>query len=166
MTNPIDEPAPARVPYPLDAPATVAPDTAGRPIAPSAAPSTSAASTEAAPPSETAPAKPPAPVPAAGFDGKGRVRRTRVSGVWIGLIAAAVFLILLVIFIAQNSRKVPIHFFGWHGNFSLALTILVSAIVGILLVALPGSVRILQLRRALRKNVPGGTLPVKGQKAD
>lgn len=92
--------------------------------------------------------------PAPGFDQKGHVRRTRVSGVWIGLIAAALFLILLVIFIAQNSRTVSIHFLGWHGNFSLALTILLAAIVGVLLVAIPGSVRILQLRRALRKNVP------------
>jgi uncharacterized integral membrane protein len=76
--------------------------------------------------------------------------------VWIGLIATALFVILLIIFIAQNSRRVSLHFFGWHGQFSLALTILLSAVLGVLLVAIPGSLRILQLRRALRKNVPGG----------
>jgi len=94
--------------------------------------------------------------PAPGFDERGHVRATKVSGVWIGLIATAVFVVLLVIFIAQNSRRVSVHYFGWDGQFSLALTILLAAVVGMLLVAIPGSVRILQLRRSLRKNVPGG----------
>lgn len=92
--------------------------------------------------------------PAPGFDARGRVKATRVSGVWVGLIGTAVFLILLVIFIAQNSRQVSLHFFGWHGRFSLALTILISAVIGVLLVAIPGTVRIIQLRRALRRNGP------------
>ena len=94
--------------------------------------------------------------PAPGFNEKGHVRATKVSGVWIGLIATALFVILLIIFVAQNSRPVTLHFFGWRGQFSLALTILLSAVLGILLVAIPGSLRIMQLRRALRKNVPGG----------
>jgi uncharacterized integral membrane protein len=153
MTNPIDQPAPGGPPFPPGQPPVTGPAGAPPPNQPR----------PAEPPSAANPVSPTTPVPAAGFDGKGRVRRTRVSGVWVGLIAAAVFLILLVVFIAQNSRRVPIHFFGWHGNFSLALTILVSAIVGVLLVALPGSVRILQLRRALRKNVPGGTQPTKSK---
>jgi len=82
------------------------------------------------------------------------VRATRVSGVWVGSIATALFLIVLIIFVAQNSRMVPIHFLGFAGQFSLALTILLSAVVGVLLVSVPGSVRIIQLRRALRKNAP------------
>jgi uncharacterized integral membrane protein len=94
--------------------------------------------------------------PAPGFNEKGHVRATKVSGVWIGLITTALFVILLIIFIAQNSRRVTIHFFGWQGQFSLALAILLAAVVGVLLVAIPGSLRILQLRRALHKNVPGG----------
>ncbi|UQX89092.1 LapA family protein [Jatrophihabitans telluris] len=117
------------------------------------------------------PSMPPAPVegtepqdpeafrparPAPGFNDKGHVKRTRISGVWIGLIGTALFLILLLIFIAQNSRSVPVHFLGWQGHFSLALAIIASAVIGILLVAIPGSIRIVQLRRALRKNVPDG----------
>jgi uncharacterized integral membrane protein len=93
--------------------------------------------------------------PAPGFDDRGRVRPSKVSGVWVGLIGTALFLILLVIFIAQNSRRVSLHFFGWHGQFSLALTILLSAVIGVLLVAIPGTVRIFQLRSSLRKNGPG-----------
>ena len=42
--------------------------------------------------------------PAPGFTEKGHVKNTRTSGVWIGLIVTAIFLILLIIFIAQNSR--------------------------------------------------------------
>ncbi len=94
--------------------------------------------------------------PAAGFDRRGRVRATKVSGVWIGSILTALFVILLIIFIAQNSGRATIHFFGWHGKFSLALTILLAAVLGVLLVAIPGSLRIMQLRRALRKNAPHG----------
>lgn len=107
-----------------------------------------------APPVERTPG-PTSHPPAPGFTDKGHVKNTRTSGVWIGLIGTAVFLILLIVFIAQNSRKVSIHFFGWHGQFSLALTILLSAVIGVLLIAIPGTVRILQLRRALRKNRPG-----------
>ncbi|MEO6501520.1 MAG: lipopolysaccharide assembly protein LapA domain-containing protein [Jatrophihabitantaceae bacterium] len=94
--------------------------------------------------------------PAPGFNEKGHVQATKTSGVWIGLIATAVFVILLIIFIAQNSRKVTLNFFGWEGQFSLALALLLAAVLGILLVAIPGSLRIMQLRRSLRKNVPGG----------
>lgn len=102
---------------------------------------------------ESAPVAAPA-TPAPGFDSQGRVRASKVSGVWVGLIGTALFLILLVIFVAQNSRRVSLHFFGWHGQFSLALTILLSAVIGVLVVSIPGTVRIVQLRRALRKNGP------------
>jgi uncharacterized integral membrane protein len=94
--------------------------------------------------------------PAPGFNEKGHVRATKTSGVWIGLIATALFVILLIIFIAQNSRRVTLNFFGWEGQFSLALALLLAAVLGMLLVAIPGSLRIMQLRRALRKNVPSG----------
>jgi uncharacterized integral membrane protein len=103
--------------------------------------------------SETSVAQTGTPPP--GFDERGRVKSGRVSAAWVGSIGTAIFLILLIIFIAQNSRKVSLHFFGWHGQFSLALTILLSAVIGVLLVAIPGSARIVQLRRALRKNGPG-----------
>jgi hypothetical protein len=60
------------------------------------------------------------PAPGPGLDGRGRVRRTRISGVWIGLVAAGVFLILLIIFIAQNLNDAPIHFLGLNGQVSRA----------------------------------------------
>ena len=94
---------------------------------------------------------------APGLDRHGRVRRTRTSGIWVGLIVSAIFVILLIVFIAQNSNEASVHFFGWDGTFPLGLTILLAAIAGMLLVAIPGTVRIFQLRRNLRKNAPDST---------
>jgi len=67
---------------------------------------------------------------------------------------AAVFLILLVVFIAQNTAKASIHFLGFNGHLPLGLTILISAIIGLLIAAVLGSIRIMQLRRALKRNTP------------
>jgi putative membrane protein len=88
----------------------------------------------------------------AGLDSRGRVKATRASGLWIGLISAAVLAVLFLIFIAQNSDKVTIHFLGFEGELSLAISLLLSAVIGALVVAVPGIVRISQLRHALRKN--------------
>ena len=100
---------------------------------------------------------PPHPTgPAPGFDERGRVKRTKISGIWIGLIAAAGVLILLIIFIAQNLNTVGLHFFGFYGKVSLGLALLVAAIAGVLVAAVPGTVRILQLRRSLRRNAELG----------
>jgi uncharacterized integral membrane protein len=156
MTNPADQhtppqppagPAASSVPpggYPP--PAAYPPASQPPPVAPVDQPG-------AAPmPGQPAPPRPAAP--AAGFDAKGRVHRTRISGVWIGLITAAVFLILLVVFIAQNTATASIHFLGFNGHMPLGLTILISAIIGFLIAAVPGSIRIMQLRRALKRNTP------------
>jgi len=86
-----------------------------------------------------------------GLDSKGHVRRTRVSGVWIGLITASVVLVLLIIFIAQNTSRASIHFLGWSGHMSLGLLMVIAAVCGLLIAALPGTVRILQLRRSLKR---------------
>jgi uncharacterized integral membrane protein len=147
MTNPADRPDLSVQPPAAPVPPPVPSD----PVGPGALPSPAQSS-----PAEPTPAQPAPSRPAPGFDDKGKVGRTRVSGLWIGLIATALFIVLLIIFIAQNSHQTTIHLFGWHGRFSIALTILLSAVIGMLLVAIPGTVRILQLRRALRKNVPSG----------
>ncbi|CAN5329628.1 lipopolysaccharide assembly protein LapA domain-containing protein [soil metagenome] len=117
--------------------------------------------TESLPPETTEPVEPDVaaerveraerPQPA-GINSKGGVKRTRVSALWVGLVAAALLTILLLIFIAQNSDAVAINFLWWDGKLSLAVALLLSAVIGILLVAIPGSLRIIQLRRALLKN--------------
>jgi uncharacterized integral membrane protein len=93
-----------------------------------------------------------APRTSPGLDSKGRVRTSRFSALWIGLIVAAVLLILLLVFIAQNSQRVTVHYLGLNGHVSLAIALLLSAVAGLLLIAVPGTARILQLRRALKKS--------------
>jgi uncharacterized integral membrane protein len=47
-----------------------------------------------------------------------------------------------------------VHFLGFNGHLPLGLTILISAIIGLLIAAVLGSIRIMQLRRALKRNTP------------
>jgi uncharacterized integral membrane protein len=102
------------------------------------------------PASATTPAGQGAPAP--GMTRKGKVRRTRASAWWIGLIVAAVILVALLIFIAQNSSRIAVHYFSIQGHVSLAIALLLSAVAGVLLVAIPGTARVIQLRHALKKN--------------
>lgn len=90
----------------------------------------------------------------AGFDDRGHVKRGRISTLWIALIAVAVVLILLIVFIAQNLKKASIHFLGLSGHMPIGLLVLISAIIGVLLAAVPGTIRILQLRKSLKHNTP------------
>jgi uncharacterized integral membrane protein len=79
------------------------------------------------------------------------LKRTRISGLWVGITVAAVVLLLLLVFIVQNNSYVTIYFFGWGGSFPLGVALLLAAICGVLLVAIPGYGRIFQLRRSFRK---------------
>jgi uncharacterized integral membrane protein len=88
--------------------------------------------------------------------GRAQVRRTRISALWIGLIVGALFLLLLIVFIAQNSLKVPVHFLGFSGHLSLGLALLVAAVFGLLIAAIPGTIRIVQLRTLVHR---GGSAP-------
>jgi uncharacterized integral membrane protein len=81
----------------------------------------------------------------------GRPRRTRVSAAWLGVCFAAVALVVLIVFMLQNTQSVEISFLWMHGNVPLALA-LVTAGVGVALVAIGfGEARIGQLRRAARR---------------
>ncbi|MEK6438801.1 LapA family protein [Pseudonocardia sp. T1-2H] len=79
------------------------------------------------------------------------VGRTRTSGLWVGLILSTLVLIFLLIFILQNLNPVEIHFLGVVGTLPTGVAMLFAAVAGVLLVAIPGSARILQLRRAAKK---------------
>ena len=60
-------------------------------------------------------------------------------------------LLLLVIFIVQNTQYVEVSFLGWDGRAPLSVSLLVASLVGILLAVVAGSLRILQLRRPVRR---------------
>ena len=79
------------------------------------------------------------------------LRRSRTSSAWFAVVALAVLLLLLVIFIAQNTQDVEVTFLAWDGEAPLAVSLLVASLVGIVLAVIAGSLRILQLRRRVRR---------------
>jgi uncharacterized integral membrane protein len=84
--------------------------------------------------------------------GKDPLRGSRTSGLWTGLVLISVLLILLIIFIAQNTDPVGIAFLGWEGEAPLAVALLAATVAGLLLAVTAGSLRILQLRRRVRRD--------------
>lgn len=87
-----------------------------------------------------------------GVTREGGAPRSRISGLWVGTILSALVLVFLLIFILQNRDTVRITFLVWDGAIPTGVALLFAAIAGVLLVALPGSVRILQLRRAAARD--------------
>lgn len=81
-----------------------------------------------------------------------RVRGTRTGRVWVGVCAAVLITVALIIFMIQNTHTVEVTFLGLTGSTSLALMLLIAAVGGILLTLILGSARILQLRHAVRKH--------------
>lgn len=84
------------------------------------------------------------------------ISRTRTGGLWTGLILSAVVLVFLLIFILQNNTPITIHFLGFSGALPTGVALLLAAIAGLLLVAIPGGLRILQLRKVARRNGRSG----------
>ncbi len=79
------------------------------------------------------------------------LRGGKISGLWVGLILSAIVLLFLLIFILQNNVPTQIKFLGAEGTLPVGVALLFAAALGVLLVAIPGGGRILQLRRAARK---------------
>lgn len=81
----------------------------------------------------------------------GPATRTRTGAVWMAITLFVVFVVLLIVFIAQNNRQVPLHFLGMSGTVSESVALVAAAVGGALLVVLIGTARILQLRLAARR---------------
>jgi uncharacterized integral membrane protein len=93
-------------------------------------------------------------------DGHHVVRRTRLGGAWVAVVLFVVVLLLLLIFILENSQRVDIAYFGAHWHLQLGVALLLAAVLGNLLVVIPGAGRIIQLRRGgPGQPRPGGQLP-------
>lgn len=84
------------------------------------------------------------------------VHFTRAAALWSALIVGFLILILLLVFIMQNTNSITINFFGWNWNLPLGVAILLSAVGGGLLTVAVGTARIVQLRRAAKKNLKAG----------
>lgn len=109
----------------------------------------------------------PAPLPVEPIDDKHKKvkpqmpadeakKLTRAGALWTALAGGFVVLVLLLVFIMQNTDTTTIHMFGWAWELPVGVALLLGAIAGGLLVFLVGTVRILQLRRAAKKNLKAG----------
>ena len=78
-------------------------------------------------------------------------RSSRTGRVWVAVCAAAILAVLLIVFMLQNTHSVEVNFLGMTGSTSLALMLLIAAVGAVLLTLMVGSVRIIQLRRAVRR---------------
>jgi uncharacterized integral membrane protein len=70
--------------------------------------------------------------------------------VWASLALFAVVLLLLLVFILENGQRADVGYFGAHGHLPLGVALLLAAVAGALLVIIPGTARMMQLRRRHR----------------
>ena len=80
-----------------------------------------------------------------------RVPRTRTGAAWVGLTAAALIAVALIVFLAQNTRTTEISFLWMTAKTSLAIALLIAAVGSVLITLILGTARITQLRRLARR---------------
>lgn len=105
-----------------------------------------------APPEANIPPPPPPP-PA---NPESAVKFTRAAALWTSLTLGFLVLIVLLVFIAQNTDSASFAFLGWHWSLPLGVAILLAAVCGGLITVAVGSARLFQLRRAAKKNLKAG----------
>jgi hypothetical protein len=76
-------------------------------------------------------------------------------------------LLFLLIFLLENGNRVEISYLGMHGHLPLGVALLLAAVLGVLLVAIPGTGRIIQLRATARRHrlVDARAMDSSGQQA-
>jgi uncharacterized integral membrane protein len=79
------------------------------------------------------------------------IPRTKTAVAYNSLIAGAIVLILLLVFILENTESVKISYFGVGFHLPLGVALLLAAIGGALIVGIVGTARIVQLRRHARR---------------
>jgi uncharacterized integral membrane protein len=80
------------------------------------------------------------------------VKFTRAAALWSAVLVGFLILIVLLVFIAQNTESTEFAFLGWNWSLPLGVAILLAAVGGGLIAVLSGAARIFQLRRAAKKN--------------
>ena len=85
---------------------------------------------------------------------------TRVSASWTAVVVGVLILILLIVFVAENTQRAQVNFMGVHGHASTAVVLLIAAVAGAVIVAAVGVSRILQLRQRAKRaeREAGGSL--------
>ena len=77
------------------------------------------------------------------------VPRTRTGAAWFGICAAALTLVVLIVFMLQNTRRVEVNFLWMDGSLPLALALLIAGVGVGLLTIVVGTARLTQLRKEI-----------------
>jgi lipopolysaccharide assembly protein A len=81
-----------------------------------------------------------------------RTAPTRASAAWTSVAAGAFLILLMLVFVLQNSDSVPVSFLWVDGNVPLGAALLLASVIGALTVVLIGAGRLLQLRLVARRH--------------
>jgi uncharacterized integral membrane protein len=76
---------------------------------------------------------------------------TRISAAWVATAAALLLLVMLIVFILQNTARVEVHYLGLAGSLPLGMALLIAAVGGGVVVAIAGIARVTQLRMKARR---------------
>jgi uncharacterized integral membrane protein len=101
---------------------------------------------------DATPSPSPSVRPAGSTSAEPAVKFTRAGALWSALIVGFLTLIVLLIFIAQNTESAPFTFFAWHWSLPLGVAFLLAAVGGGLLTVAVGTARMLQLRHTAKKH--------------
>lgn len=104
--------------------------------------------------SDTPPEKPhdPSTTATSAAAPKQLVGRTRISATYKALMVGVVVLVLLLVFVLENTQRVKISYFGASGHLSLGVGFLFAAVAGAIPLGVIGTARILQLRRRVGRH--------------
>jgi uncharacterized integral membrane protein len=79
-------------------------------------------------------------------------KQSRISATWVVLALFAVVLLLLLVFILENSQSVDISYFGAHGHIPLGVALLMAAVLGTLLAVIAWFGRGVRVRATAHKH--------------
>ena len=79
------------------------------------------------------------------------ISSTRTSRAWIRILPSLFVLVLILVFVFQNTKHVKVSLFTFSGTLPLSVALLGAVILGALMAFALGSVRIFQLRRQVRR---------------
>ncbi len=78
---------------------------------------------------------------------------TRLAAAWWALVVGLLILIVLLVFVAQNTESVAVHFLMFDWNLSVGVGYLLAAVAGATMTVLVGAARMIQLRRAAKRGI-------------
>lgn len=86
-----------------------------------------------------------------------RAPHTRTGAAWFGVCAAVVGLVVLIVFMLQNTGSVDVHFLWMDGSLPLALALFIAGAATTVVATTIGAARMTQLRRLVRKRRTGAS---------